>query len=84
MDTAESAQPPAGGAYVAQNRDLDPTVIAENDEFHLPGPMNDQADLAVQLRGKGGYGTGKIPPDNLIRADFFLSQPLQLLNLLCF
>jgi hypothetical protein len=72
VDTAESAQPTAGGSYIAQDRYLDSTVIAKKNELHLAGPMDDEAYLAVQLCGERSHGTGQVSPDNFIWTDFSL------------
>ena len=84
VDTAYSAQPAAGGAYLAQDRYLDPAVITENNTFHLAGAMDDKPDLTVQLRGERSQGTGRVATDNFIRLDSFLLQTLNLPELLCF
>lgn len=84
MHTAYSAQPAAGAAYFTQSRYLDPTVITDNDKFHLAGALDDKTYLPIQLCGERAHSPGQVATDDFIRLDSFLLQPLNLPELLCF
>ena len=49
VDATKSSQPAASSADMRQRRNGDPVVITHDHRFDLPGTMDKQADLPIEL-----------------------------------
>ncbi len=81
MEAAQPPQPPPGGPPRTQGRDHDRAMIPHQDQLHLAGTVDQQADLTADPPRNPGQGSGQFRGSNLIRLQPPPPQPLQLLQL---